>query len=234
MHVRDERVYRFAESLFPLIKAVDVYVGEMELDGNQGQPPLPAYDARAYFKSSAYDKISAQLKKSFQFDLDALNHFHPMVIIGSITQSILTADHAVSLDEHLWQFAKENELKLSGLESVKEQMEILHSIDPGPLYRQIKQISSRSGTVRKQTAKALDLYIKGDIHELYKQTRRSLHHLRKKVIYERNLRMARRIIGLDPGQTYFIAVGAGHLSGQTGLIRLLRQAGWKVTPSYWP
>ena len=155
-------------------------------------------------------------------------HLHPLMILSGITQNILVNDHAVSLDEHLWNYARDNQRQLQGLESAQEQIALLHSIDPKPLYKQIQSIGSRPGSIRKFTASALDYYIRGEIHLLYQMTRASMHKLRKRIIYDRNLVMARRIQSFDSSMSYFVTVGAGHLSGPSGIISLLRKQGYKV------
>jgi len=118
---------------------------------------------------------------------------------------------------------------LRGLETVHEQVTLLHSIPPEPLYVQIRKISKSPHKIRRFTAMALTCYTEGEIHRLYQLTRSSMHSLRKQIIYNRNRLMVRRIMDFPRDRSYFIAVGAGHLSGQSGLISLLRKEGWAVT-----
>jgi uncharacterized protein len=230
MHIRDERVYRFCDAIYPMILDTDVYVGEMDLEATDSLIAGPAYSMQAFFRPAVYSKLRKQLLKSFHLDLARYSHLHPLMIMSAISQAVLSRDHAVSLDEHLWRFAKENHRMLQGLETVQEQVALLHSISPEPLYTQIRNISSRPEMIRKFTDKVLTCYVHGDIHHLYQLTKSSMHGLRKRVIFDRNRLMVQRIIDLDLTRRYFIAVGAGHLSGPLGLIALLRRNGWKVLP----
>jgi uncharacterized protein len=228
MHIRDERVYQFCHDLYPLIQAADVYVGEMDLHPLAIEMKGPEYDLRKQFTPAGYQKIRKQLIKSFQFDMTRYLHLHPLMILSGITQNILVNDHAVSLDEHLWNFARDNQRQLQGLETGEEQLSLLHSIDPIPLYKLIQSISSRPSGIRKFTAKALDHYIKGEIHLLCQMTRSSMHQLRKRIIYSRNEVMVARMLSFDTSLSYFITVGAGHLSGPMGIISRLRKVGYKI------
>jgi hypothetical protein len=230
MHIRDERVYRFCDGIYPLILKADVYVGEMDLDPVDGLITGAPYAMQAFFRPGIYSKLRRQLLKSFRLDIDRYAHLHPLMIMSAISQTILSQDHAVSLDEHLWNFARDNQRELQGLESVHEQVTLLHFIPPEPLYTQIRNISSRPEMIRKFTDKALGCYVRGDIHHLYQLTKSSMHALRKRIIYDRNKLMAQRIGDFDLSRSYFISVGAGHLSGPLGLIALLRRKGWKVLP----
>jgi uncharacterized protein len=230
MHIRDERVYQFCDALYPHILQCDMYVGEMDLEPTGGHMAGPVYAIKDYFRPAVYAKTRRQLIKSFSLDIDRYAHLHPLMIMSAISHSILENDHAVSLDEHLWNFAKASQLNVKGLESVHEQLSLLHSIDPGPLYVQIRNIGSRPEMIRKFTDRALAYYMKGEIHQLYGLTKSSMHALRKRIIYERNRLMVHRINSFDTDLRYFISVGAGHLSGESGLITMLRKKGWKITP----
>jgi len=230
MHIRDDRVYRFCDALYPLIRQADVYVGEMDLTDLPHQAPEQGYHMPAFFRPAAYRKIRKQILKSFGLDISRYAHLHPLMIMSAISQNILYNDHAVSLDEHLWNYAKNSQLTLQGLETISEQMEILHSIKPDSLYRQIKAISSQPNKIRNFSDSAIDYYTKGDIHQLYQLTKSSMHALRKLIIYDRNRLMIGRIVNFDPALRYFITVGAGHLSGSSGIISGLRKSGYKVSP----
>ena len=50
------------------------------------------------------------------------------------------------------------------------------------------------------------------------------------VIKVRNLNWEKQMKELLPKQTTIFVVGAGHLPGEYGMINLLREAGYKVTP----
>jgi uncharacterized protein YbaP (TraB family) len=234
MHIRDNRVYWFGEKLYPLIQQADIYVGEMELNIPE-EITLPAtYDIKEYLSISVYQKARKQILKSFNIDLDRFTNFHPLMVVSAISQSVLAAEHQVSLDEHLWHFAATQGKPTIGLESYMEQNTLLHNLDVIPLYKQLVKISRSPSSIGRQTQKALSWYMKGDIHQLYRITKSSMHGLRKEIIYKRNHIMANRICDFDMDKKYFIAVGAGHLSGKYGLLALLKRSGWKISAIHLP
>ena len=230
MHIRDNRVYQFTEKLYPLIHDADVFVGEMELE-NPGELHFSnQYDLKSHMSVSAFEKMKKQFLKSFRVDIERFVHFHPLMALSAISQSLLAAEHQVSLDEHLWHYAKGNGKPVFGIESYIEQSSLLHSIDPIPLYRQLLKISRSPSGMSRQTHSALSAYMRSDIHQLYRLTKSSMHDLRKRIIYDRNHVMVDRILDFSSDQKYFIVVGAGHLSGKFGVLVLLKKAGWKVRP----
>ncbi|HUR31256.1 MAG TPA: TraB/GumN family protein, partial [Saprospiraceae bacterium] len=216
---------------YPLILQADRFIAEMDLDMLSSEFSLPKYDIHQFLKEKAYIKLRNQLMKSFRLNIDQFGHLHPLMIMSIISTSILQAEHHISLDEHLWNYSKLHDKPASGLETYDQQFEILHSIDPGPIYKQLMDMSKNTAAIKKNTAKSLDLYVNGRIHELYMLSKASMQNLRKKVIYERNKHMVSVIDHLDNSLQYFITAGAGHLSGKFGLLSLLKKAGWNVKPA---
>jgi uncharacterized protein YbaP (TraB family) len=230
MHIRDNRVYQFGEKLYPLISSADVFVGEMELERQPELLITNQYDLKEHITASAYDKMRKHFLKSLQIDIERFVHVHPLLAISAISQSLLEAEHQVSLDEHLWHFAKKIGKEMTGLESYEEQVTLLHSLDPVPLYRQLVKISKSPSGISRQAHRALNWYMKSNIHQLYRLTKSSMHGLRKRIIYDRNQVMVKRILEFSPVKTCFIVVGAGHLGGKYGILALLKHSGWKIRP----
>ncbi len=50
------------------------------------------------------------------------------------------------------------------------------------------------------------------------------------MIFERNIHMAETIAMLAGKSPTFIAVGAGHLSGASGILRMLKHRGFQLNP----
>lgn len=230
MHIRDDRAHQLCGDLYPLIQQADVFIGEMDLEPPSSQAEMPLYDISQFLSEKKYQKTRRQILKSFGIDIAQVAHLHPLMIMSLISTSGLETEHRISLDEHLWNYAKINGKQVMGLESYEDQWKILHSIDPGPIYKQLADISRRTRSINKSADKSLELYLSGQIHMLYQMSKSSMRHLRKKVIYDRNRHMATVIDHLDHALKYFITAGAGHLSGVTGLLSLLKKAGWQVKP----
>ena len=109
MHILDERAHPLSKSLYPLILESDAFIGEMDMSTPGIVMEEKMYDTRNYLGKDAYEKLRKQLLKSFRTDLTMYNHMHPLLIMSAISNSVLRARHQISLDEHLWNYAKENE-----------------------------------------------------------------------------------------------------------------------------
>lgn len=129
------------------------------------------------------------------------------------------------LDAHLQQFAYLNQKNFYFLETVDDQLGALNnSSDYMPGYAEIQ-----SRIISQE--KILKLYLEGDIYGLDKLMRTSLSmykDLYQKLIIDRNIIMTTGIDTLIRKEKVFIAVGAGHLAGDEGIINLLRKKGYHV------
>jgi len=94
------------------------------------------------------------------------------------------------------------------------------------LWSMVKNVSR----FRKNLLNLSKLYQEGNIAKILKSAKKSTGKLRKMMIYDRNEIMATRIAHLAKEQTIFASVGAGHLSGKKGVLRLLKQEGFRIKP----
>jgi uncharacterized protein YbaP (TraB family) len=134
------------------------------------------------------------------------------------------------LDYTLWTYAKEQGKITVGVETFQEQMDILAHIPLDNQIKQLKEIAKQPAAFRRQIMKAAELYEQEDIRQLYKLVKKSSGELRKLMIYDRNVIMAKRIARMVAENTGCFAVGAGHLAGQNGIIKLLKAEGFKMKP----
>lgn len=85
--------------------------------------------------------------------------------------------------------------------------------------------------------KLTELYLKGDIEALQRFMKSNLSvqdQLYEEVIIKRNKLMLEKLLEqLKRNQSFFCAVGAGHLGGEDGLIQLLRTKGYRLRPVTW-
>ena len=145
-----------------------------------------------------------------------------------------------SLDESIARQAEAQGAELVGLETVEEQLSVFASM---PLDLQAKYLMA----VAKFGDRAVDYF--ETLISLYSQrlvtayiplsvrieppdddTTAIMVFMEKELTAKRNHVMERRAKDLLAQGNAFIAVGAMHLPGDEGLVALIRQAGYKVTP----
>ena len=237
MHLGNKEAYFFIQPTMQVLQQCTAYAGEMDLDkaatsNISASYPLPNQQTlRDFISQKRFEKWSRMLAKAYQLDLHTLQHLRPLLITNLMATRILQNDSRPPLDQYLWEEAKVLGLHLYGVESVEEQKLILENI---PIKTQIKalqescrQISSYARYVH-QLSKT---YASGDIHRLFKLTRKQMGGIRKMMIHQRNEVMLKRSFELFLQEdSILIGLGAGHLGGNSGIRAGLLRAGFQVKP----
>ncbi len=236
MHVRDQRAFKYKELVESKILECDSFAAEINLEEIDqlfvaDSMDLPENQTLStILKPKVYTKIDKIFSKLVGVPLIHFDKSQPLLISNIITERLLSSDMPLSLDATLHQFAIQNEKITLGIESFEEQIEILSKI---PLDFQTKSLiwmAKNFQKFRKQLMKMTADYETADIQKLYKSAKKNAKSLRKILLFDRNLIMAKRIGVMAKEQSIFVAIGAGHLGGQKGVLRLLKKEGFKISP----
>ena len=174
------------------------------------------------------DKLERIFLKAAGLPLRGLLRTKPLFITNLLTEKILTEDNSIAMDSELYQLAKEMGKDCLGIETFEEQLGVLNKI---PLTYQIKsllRIGKNIGQFRKGLKRMYTVYESGDIQKIHKMAKKGIGSLRKMMLYQRNTLMADRIFKIIQEKSIFCAIGAGHLGGKQGVLRLLKQQGLLV------
>lgn len=160
----------------------------------------------------------------------------PLFLSALMDPSMNATDGMASYDMSLYEFAKKHEIAHSGLETIDEQ---LAAFDRIPLADQAKMLvdqfkaSQGEGTEGMDMQKLFEHYLAEDLTGLMammddqsEMEGDAMDHLLDK----RNQTWIPRIEAMISKESVFIGVGAGHLAGDQGVIQLMRQAGYHLTP----
>ena len=106
----------------------------------------------------------------------------------------------------------------------------------------LRQAEDEFERLPRQISRVVDAYLARDLAGLWRisqesrgdgpEERRLNEVLMRRLLHERNARMAERSEARLREGGAFIAVGALHLYGDTGVLALLEQRGWRVTRVY--
>ncbi len=176
------------------------------------------------------NKLEKKLLKSLGLPLRSLMRMKPIMIVNLINERLLADCNPISMDISLWQAAEKKGKILKGIETFEEQLQLLERI---PIKYQLKNLLSivkNIGKYKRQLLHLAALYDAGDMQKLYKVSKKGLGPIRKFMLKDRNKIMTERIIGLATEQSLFCAIGAGHLAGKNGVLRLLKQQGLTIKP----
>lgn len=164
-----------------------------------------------------------------------LETFKPILAASTLEQAQLPCDKAVALEQVIMQEAMENEIEVSGLETMGYQASMLDSI---PYRYQAEQLvayirNSAKGGENTEGKEMQEAYNSQDLEKLEALIMKSdagIASFADILLYNRNRNWVQKLKDLLPGKSLVIAVGAGHLPGEQGVINLLKKEGYTVEP----
>lgn len=129
--------------------------------------------------------------------------------------------------------AKEDEKKISGLETFEQQLGFLEKTASGNEDEFLRAVLEQKSSEDDMLDKLVDAWMKGDLMKLDELMNASLKEspeIREILLLQRNRNWVPQIEDLlNDEENYLIVVGAGHLIGEGSVIDLLRKKGYKVT-----
>ena len=236
MHVRDNAAFQYVNFIQTKIQECAAFATEYDLDKGQQHIPqdmiyLPdGKNLPDFIPPKKYAKLRKSILKSFQIDLDYFKKLQPLFINNLIGEQLLSKDQDEALDSYLWNFAKAENKILLGIETWQEQLKTLEKLTLEYQIKGLIGIGKNTKKYRRALQKSVRDYVSGDFQKLFQGAKKGAGDKRKVLLYSRNEIMANRIADFTQEQTLFAAIGAGHLGGGKGVLRLLKKKGFILKP----
>lgn len=139
-----------------------------------------------------------------------------------------------SYEVELEAIAEEKGLEIAGFETVIEQMGFFDSFtDEQQTDMVMSTIRDEYGSTSEEMDKMMALFDDQNIDGLYQMIGEEegiTEEMNDLILTDRNKRWIPKIESMISEKSTFIAVGAGHLGGPEGVIRLLEAKGYTLTP----
>ena len=245
IHIQDKRVFQFGDSLMICLKKCSHYAGEVVIDAKTAnaiakQALLPKNQSlKQLIGVQDYGKLKKYLRKhnSGMYTL-FINRVKPMFALGILEQASLPKDYSQILDDYLQQEAKKNKMEVVGLETMQEQMNAIDKISLDMQVTMLKDaldsVDFKPSVVGNSLNDMLDKYLSQDIEALRIATEDTTMvgqiEFKEHLISNRNRIMTDRLIELMKSHKVFVGVGAAHLGGEDGIIKLLMAKGYRLRP----
>jgi hypothetical protein len=144
----------------------------------------------------------------------------------------------VPLDQRLVDQARQAGKRTGGLETVREQVDILDSLSPATAAALLEDTLDLLQSDADALEDLLQAYLTGDedaildlVTSFESGTQPEVQAYLDRLIDDRNIVLAQRMLDLlqqQPSTRFFFAVGAGHLAGNEGVLARLRKQGLRV------
>lgn len=176
--------------------------------------------------------IDSFLKDNVSMSAKMLDTFKPFMVSAMLLPKMLDCEFK-SVEGELMRVTKEQNEEVYGLEKVEDQMKVFDAI---PYQEQANELlkTAKNGLEKDKLEfqKMMNVYKKKDIEELLRMMDASDNKItadnKDVLLNNRNKNWIPIIIKTAKEMPTFFGVGAAHLAGDEGVIKLLRKAGYKV------
>lgn len=252
IHVADSSIYPFSESIlesFDKSNALAVeadIVGDQEglqymmekaiyTDDNTLEKNVPPETYKAFV-----EKISAAGLDPKQFE--KIKPWYAGFLVQGLDMQDASLDATMGIDFNLMTKAMFSNKEILEIEGIKFQADLFDSMSN---ELQISLLESSLVEVKENDVDVnvqgevikymLDMWKKGDMVEfekfMEKNNQEGNQEFNKMLFNKRNENMSNKVeeyLNSEDGETYFVVVGAGHLVGDTGIIKAMKDRGYTV------
>ena len=241
MHILCSDDAKLSNELKDIIKNSNVVYLELDMDNKQEL--LGAVD---YLRMNDGVKISDLVSKEdyakienyfksnkYPLPIFMLNRFKPYLVSALIGEQMMDCEKKKGMEEKIMDECRLNSKEIKGLETMKFQAGLFDSIPYEQQARELVKYIDSLDNYRKVNKQMADAYKRQDLtymDKLIHQSDPGLEDYLDLLVYSRNRNWVAQIPGITKDKSVLFAVGAGHLPGENGIIRLLQQQGYTVTP----
>ena len=211
LHSNDKRIFDLSDSVYYALDKANLIILEADIF-----ELFKDIDSREDLPNTLYDKdgkaytASERASKTTYGDENGMPQF---------------------IDALLEEYCHNSNKKFFALEDVKDQLDL------GIKTTFAKRVFINDALNDFSNQKLIDLYLKGDITAIERFIRANLSADKEQfaaLITDRNNKMAHKLDSiLKKKESFFCAIGAGHLAGSEGVINLLRTRGFRLRPVLW-
>jgi uncharacterized protein YbaP (TraB family) len=254
LHTMPKDIYPLNEKIEQAFDVSDVLVVEVDATTLDQDVVNNFIIANAVYRDSTnlqsvLDKeLFVNISKKFQelgFSEDQLKVFKPWFVslnlgLGALQKIEITTGQGIDL--HFLTKAHERKLPIVELETALLQLEALSSMDKQTQIDYLQYSVEDYENANENFQKTLECWKTGKAEEMNLSTKKKLFDLKDELpgilhyynnlFVDRDKKIAEKLSGYlenEENHTYFIIVGALHLVGEDGLLKLLQNKGYRTT-----
>jgi len=181
-----------------------------------------------------YQRIDDYFKEQTGSGIAMFNRMKPMLVSAMVQEKSMTGE-VTSYEAEFMELANKRGMEVEGLETAEFQMSMFDSI---PYEQQAQMlldgVDGKDGMNSEELFKEMiALYKAEDVNGLasiISEESKDMENFERLLLETRNRNWIPIISKQSAIMPTFFAVGAGHLGGENGVIKLMQEAGYTMTP----
>lgn len=238
MHLIPAEHFKIDETLQQALEKSEGVVLEIDIS-DMSNPSWMQYlqlpegkNLQQYTTDSIYAVLAKYFVDSIGVTLDQFNGFKPFFVQQMLMARNMPTDMK-SYDYYFYEWSHQQNKRIHALETVEEQINFLDQIPYEEQVNWLLESITNQAETDSLLFKMIEAYSNKDLlslHRLMMKSSPEFEQYAHLLITERNIKWVTLLPEWLKQQSLFIAVGAGHLPGENGLIQLLTKAGYSLTP----
>jgi uncharacterized protein len=237
-HLLCKEDIHFSEALLRAIKLSDVIYMEMDMDDPttmlSGMLYMNMKDDKKLsdlYSAEDYKRLEKYFADSLGMPLALLQRAKPYFLVALLYPRMMKCSSPAGVEEELVKIAKDDKKEIRGLETMQFQASVFDSI---PYEWQAKELLKNIDSFpvyQKEFDEMLQVYKDQRLDSMESMISKSefgADQYEDLLVNNRNRNWVQQLDTILKKESVFVAVGAGHLVGKSGLIELLKKAGYQV------
>ncbi len=229
--VMDDRITSAFESTEELFLELDMSDPELQLKMQQVSMNPGMKNIKAEMEEPLASALDEFLLKNYGAGLAQLGILKPFVLSSMVMLKALPCPEIESYEAFYTSKASDIGIPISGLETIEFQVGIFDKIPQDLQLKELGKLLTEDYS-QSEFKYLISAYLAEDIEALDRVMTSSgmMADYRSMLLDERNKTWVPKITEAMKTKSIFVAVGAGHLGGEFGVISLLKEAGYSVEP----
>lgn len=180
---------------------------------------------------SDYKAFNEYFKKNVGMDVTMFGPAKPLLYMSVAMMKSTGCPMPKSYEEYFVKEAKTEKKEVLGLETIEEQIAVMDKATTEQQVAWLMEIVNETEKGNETYKQMIDLYAKQDIEALTKMISEQMVGMKgmeEEMLDKRNRNWIPVIEQNIKQKSTFFAVGAGHLGGEKGVLKLLRNQGYTI------
>ena len=184
------------------------------------------------YSADEYKRLEKYFKDSLGTGLMMLQRMKPNFLEAMLYPKMMPCRTMSGVEEELMKLAKTSKKEITGLETIAFQASVFDSIPYDTQAKDLLRTIDSIQNYRLYFDTMLNIYKNQQLSQMESlfEKEPGFEDTKDVLLNQRNKNWVVQLKSIMPRKNIFIAVGAGHLPGEMGLIALLKKEGYTVRP----
>jgi uncharacterized protein YbaP (TraB family) len=239
-HLMCKEDIKFSKALMQALKNAEEVYFEMDLDDPSNTLGALLFmnmkngkTLKDLYSDTEYDRLKEYFEDSLGTPLAMLSRMKPNFLEALLYPKMMPCKTMSGVEEELMLLAKDQKKEIKGFETIAFQASVFDSIPYEKQAKDLLKTIDSIGEYQRSFDTMLLVYKNqqlSEIENLFNKTEFGMEDNRDVLLDNRNKNWVGQLNNILPKKNIFMAVGAGHLVGEKGLIELLKKEGYTLRP----